>query len=176
MHCASLHSQLSLPGLDCTHAIAVVYPSYPEAPACNHADSQRNRFDIEAAHNKLIDALAARLNRGLHGSIPAPPTPLWTLLPYTGRKACVDHLGHPVVVLSLRDVARDDTGSLDELKDWTWWGLELVRRALKEYWVDGRRGTGAEGAVLIIDAAHAGYRNLVSLTGIRVATELAPDL
>lgn len=98
----------------------------------------------------------------MHGSIPAPPTPLWTLLPYTGQKACVDHLGHPVVVLNLRDVARDDTGSLDELKDWTWWGLELVRRALKEYWVDGRRGTGAEGAVLIIDAANAGYRNLVS--------------
>lgn len=73
-----------------------------------------------------------------------------------------DKLDHPVALLSLREVSRDEAGSLLDLKDWTWWGLELVRRALRDWWIDGRRGTGAEGVVLIIDVAGAGYRNMVS--------------
>lgn len=58
------------------------------------------------------------------------------------------------MVITLRDVVRDDSGSLDELKEWTWWALEMVRRVLR-----GRKG---EGCVLLIDASGAGYRNLVS--------------
>jgi hypothetical protein len=72
-------------------------------------------------------------------------------------------LGHPVAVLSISNVARDEDGSLSELKEWTWWGLELVRRVIRDWWVDGHRGTGAEGVVLLIDVAGAGYRNMVSV-------------
>jgi hypothetical protein len=73
-----------------------------------------------------------------------------------------DKLGHPIAVLTIRDVVRDEAGSLTELKDWVWFGLEMVRRVLADYWVAHRHGTGAEGAVLLIDAKDAGYRNLVS--------------
>lgn len=81
-------------------------------------------------------------------------------LPFT------DRLGHPVAILSLREVIRDDDGSLAEIKDWTWWGLELVRRVIRDWWIDGRRGTGSEGIVLLIDVKGAGYRNLVSYIAV----------
>ncbi|BEI81069.1 hypothetical protein CcaverHIS002_0202290 [Cutaneotrichosporon cavernicola] len=71
-----------------------------------------------------------------------------------------DRLGHPVAVLTLREVVRDEAGSLTELKDWLWFALEMVRRVLADYWVAHKRGTGAEGAVLLVDAKDAGYRNL----------------
>jgi len=64
--------------------------------------------------------------------------------------------------LSLREVVRDEDGSLNELKDWTWWGLELIRRVIRDWWIDGQRGNGAEGVVLLIDVGGAGYRNMVS--------------
>lgn len=73
-----------------------------------------------------------------------------------------DQLGHPIAVLTLRDVARDEAGSLAELKDWVWFALEMVRRVLADYWIAHRHGTGAEGAVLLVDARDCGYRNLVS--------------
>lgn len=75
---------------------------------------------------------------------------------------CTDRLGHPVAVLTLREVLRDEAGSLVDLKEWLWWALELVRRTLHDYWIQERRGTGAEGAVLLVDASGAGYRNMVS--------------
>lgn len=72
-----------------------------------------------------------------------------------------------MVVITLREVQRDNEGSLEEMKEWTWWALEIVRRVLKGYWVDGdfgeKMGYGGEGCVLVVDAQGAGYRNLVSL-------------
>jgi hypothetical protein len=98
------------------------------------------------------------VERGLGGQIPSPPTNVLSVLP----PLITDRLGHPVALLTLREVVRDDDGSLSEVKDWTWWGLELVRRVIRDYWVDGNRGVGAEGVVLVIDVAGAGYRNMVS--------------
>jgi hypothetical protein len=85
-----------------------------------------------------------------------------------------------VVIITLREVRRDGGGGLGEMKEWTWWALEMVRRVLKGWWIDGNlqedesvlregnsrskgRGYGGEGCVLLIDAEGAGYRNLVSL-------------
>lgn len=67
---------------------------------------------------------------------------------------------------------------LDDIKEWIWWALEMSRRTAKDWWsrgmwdgggVDGygrgkgkARGEGGEGIVLLVDAAGAGYRNLVS--------------
>jgi len=55
---------------------------------------------------------------------------------------------------------------MDDLKEWSWWALEMVRRTLLDYWAGdvwgGKRGKGGEGCVILVDAAGAGYRNLVS--------------
>lgn len=76
------------------------------------------------------------------------------------------------MVLTLREVTRDENGKMGDLKEWTWWALEMVRRTLRDWWVEDvwpdegrrcgkRRGSGGEGCVLLVDAAGAGYRNLV---------------
>ncbi|KAL1408701.1 hypothetical protein Q8F55_005514 [Vanrija albida] len=118
---------------------------------------RRNHYNTDKTHHHLLGALQRRADRGLGGVIPPPPSPLLSLLPLP---KVVDRLGRPIAVLTLRDVVRDSSGSLSELKEWIWWGLELVRRALRDYWVHGRRGNGAEGAVLLIDVSGAGYRNM----------------
>jgi len=75
-------------------------------------------------------------------------------------------MGRPVVVFSLREVRRDGDGKMDDLKEWSWWALEMIRRTLRDYWAGdvsgGKRGKGGEGCVILVDAAGAGYRNLVS--------------
>lgn len=74
-------------------------------------------------------------------------------------------MGRPIIVFSLREVRRDENGKMDGLKEWSWWALEMVRRALNDYWagdLGGKRGKGGEGCVILVDAAGAGYRNLVS--------------
>jgi hypothetical protein len=80
-------------------------------------------------------------------------------------------MDRPVVVFSLREVRRDGNGKMDDLKEWSWWALEMIRRCLKDYWAgdawgdgksgNGKRGKGGEGCVILVDAAGAGYRNLV---------------
>ena len=70
-------------------------------------------------------------------------------------------------MLCPREVKRNENGELEDLVEWTWWCCELLRRTLQDYW-EGRRwgrarkGSGGEGCVVIVDAAGAGYRNLVS--------------
>jgi hypothetical protein len=73
------------------------------------------------------------------------------------------------VVLTLREVARDENGRMDDLKEWTWWALEMVRRTLRDWrakdvWKEAKGGGGSsgEGCILLVDTAGAGYRNLVS--------------
>jgi len=55
---------------------------------------------------------------------------------------------------------------MDDLKEWSWWALEMIRRTLRDYWAGdvwgAKRGKGGEGCVILVDAAGAGYRNLVS--------------
>jgi hypothetical protein len=68
-------------------------------------------------------------------------------------------------------VRRDEHGKMDDLKEWSWWALEMMRRTLREYWAGDvwddqkgkgkRRGKGGEGCVILVDANGAGYRNLV---------------
>ena len=78
-------------------------------------------------------------------------------------------MGRPVVVFSLREVRRDENGKMDDLKDWSWWALEMIRRCSRDHWAGDisegkgvKRGKGGEGCVILVDAAGAGYRNLVS--------------
>lgn len=119
----------------------------------------------------------------LHRPVPSIP-------PYSDSALCyilplpryTDKMGRPVVVFSLREVRRDGNGKMDDLKEWSWWALEMIRRALRDYWARdvwderggslgggkgneetrGVRGKGGEGCVILVDAAGAGYRNLVS--------------
>jgi len=68
---------------------------------------------------------------------------------------------------------------MDDLKEWSCWALEMIRRALHDYWGGdtwdddkgkssrgggGKRGKGGEGCVIMVDANGAGYRNLVRFT------------
>ncbi|GMK56392.1 hypothetical protein CspeluHIS016_0302320 [Cutaneotrichosporon spelunceum] len=118
---------------------------------------RRAHFDEAKAHSALLACCAARIEHGLCGAIPSLPVPgLFAMLPLSQT----DRLGHPIAVLTVRQVIRDENGTLTELKDWLWFALEMVRRVLADYWVAHRRGTGAEGAVLLIDVKDAGYRNL----------------
>jgi hypothetical protein len=142
---------------------------------------QRHRYDEAKAHAALLTGLAKRISLGLHRSIPSIP-------PYSDSALCyllplpsyTDRVGRPVVVLTLREVRRDGNGKLDDMKEWSWWALEMVRRSLKDYWAGdswsdegegyrgkdeskGVRGQGGEGCVILVDAAGASYRNLVCL-------------
>lgn len=121
--------------------------------------------------------LAERVNRQLHKPIPLTDltnSPLFFVLPLP---RFVDRLGRPVVVLTLSEVARDENGSLDDVKEWTWWALEKLRRTVHDWWTKGAwsdggararkaRGYGGEGCVVLVNAAGAGYRNLVCLEGL----------
>ena len=74
-------------------------------------------------------------------------------------------VNRPIVVLCPRDVKRTEDG-LDPLVEWVWWCCEMLRRCLLDYWEGdrwGRKGKsyGGEGCVMIVDAAGAGYKNLV---------------
>lgn len=129
--------------------------------------------------------MTTRVSRGLHAPIPAfPPytdSPLFYILPLPQFS---DRDNRPIVVLTLRDVTRDDDGKLDDLKEWTWWALEMVRRTLRDWWTRDvwqdenkshpqPRGSGGEGCVLLVDTAGAGYRNLVRGLELRKQTTQA---
>ncbi|WVQ82912.1 hypothetical protein IAT38_005048 [Cryptococcus sp. DSM 104549] len=137
---------------------------------------RRNRYDESKTHAFLLAALPTRITRGLHAPIPhiepLNVSPLFCILPLPTH---TDKLNRPVAVLTVREVVRDEDGSLDDVKEWIWWMLEMGRRTLRDYWVCGlwngtgaegygrggkRRGDGGEGMVLLVDAAGAGYRNL----------------
>lgn len=115
---------------------------------------------------------------GLHRPIPAfPPysdSSLFYILPLPEH---TDRLGRPVIVLSLRHVRRDEHGKMDDMKQWSWWALELVRRTLHDYWSGQAwqrqpqkqkqkcmhgEGVGGEGCIMLVDASGSSYRNLVS--------------
>ena len=89
-------------------------------------------------------------------------------------------MGRPVVVFSLREVRRDGDGKMDDLKEWSWRALEMIRRALNDYWAGdvwgGKRGKGGEGCVILVDAAGAGYRNLVSRPLVHSRTSILGNL
>lgn len=140
---------------------------------------QRNRYDQDKTHSFLLTVLSTRLSLSLHDPIPSilpySESPLFHILPLPSH---TDKLNRPIVVLTVREVVRDEQGMLDDLKEWIWWALEMCRRTSKDWWsrgmwdgsgVDGygrgkgkARGEGGEGIVLLVDAAGAGYRNLVS--------------
>ncbi|KAI9633146.1 uncharacterized protein MKK02DRAFT_18520 [Dioszegia hungarica] len=139
---------------------------------------RRHRYDPDKALAGLLSTLTHRLSRSLHAAPPSSnpysTSALFHILPlpnFATRK------GQPVVLITLREVRRDAQGGLGEMKEWTWWALEMVRRVLKGWWVVGAfpdghephrdlkrsvegRGYGGEGCVLVIDAEGAGYRNL----------------
>lgn len=145
---------------------------------------QRHRYDPDKALGALLSTLTYRISLSLHSPIPLSSpyanSPLFYILPlprFTTRS------GQPIVIITLKYVQRDASGSLGEMKEWTWWALEVVRRVLKDWWIEGQfechshvstgentadrsssRGYGGEGCVLLVDAAGAGYRNLVSVT------------
>ena len=120
------------------------------------------------------------MSLGLHRPIPSIP-------PYSDSSLCyilplpryTDRVGRPIVVLTLKEVRRDEHGKMDDLKEWSCWALEMIRRALHDYWGGdtwdddkgkssrgggGKRGKGGEGCVIMVDANGAGYRNLVRFT------------
>ncbi|KAL7422758.1 hypothetical protein Q5752_002051 [Cryptotrichosporon argae] len=124
---------------------------------------RRNRYDTHKAHAFLLTALASRLSLELHLPIPlvsCAESDLFYILPLP---RFTDRLGRPIAVLSLRQVARDENG-LEGLEEWMWWALEMTRRTLRDWreggWSRGVKGVGGEGAVLIVDASDAGYRNM----------------
>ncbi|WWD22853.1 hypothetical protein CI109_107347 [Kwoniella shandongensis] len=134
---------------------------------------RRNRYEEDKTHAFLLSALNQRVSLSLHNPIPPfPPysdSSLFYILPLPHH---TDKLSRPIAVLTVREVARDEEGGLGDMKEWTWWALEMVRRTLRDWWVRGgwddsrlgrkghSRGEGGEGLVLLVDAAGAGYRNL----------------
>lgn len=116
--------------------------------------SQRNRYDEDKVHSSLLAALGRRISLGLHEPIPQTPlaeSPLFFYLP----SRFTDKPGRSLAVLSLREVKRDAEGSLEDLKEWVWWALEMGRRVLRDR-------KSISGLVLLVDALGAGYRNIVS--------------
>ncbi|WVR03273.1 hypothetical protein IAU60_000264 [Kwoniella sp. DSM 27419] len=126
---------------------------------------RRHRYDEERTLASLLTSLQQRIIQSLHQAIPSfPPytsAALFHILPLPDH---TDRLARPIAVLSVREVIRDEDGSLEDMKEWAWWALEMVRRTLRDYWVkrvwSRRVGEGGEGLVLIVDAAGAGYRNM----------------
>ncbi|WVF66347.1 hypothetical protein IAT40_001087 [Kwoniella sp. CBS 6097] len=130
---------------------------------------RRNRYDADKTSHFLLAALNQRIEQALHMPIPSfPPytdSPLFYILPLPEH---TDRLGRPVAVLTVKEVVRDEDGGLDDLKEWAWWALEMVRRTLRDYWKASVWGdneikgkvVGGEGMVLIVDAAGASYRNM----------------
>ncbi|KAK8844596.1 hypothetical protein IAR55_006443 [Kwoniella newhampshirensis] len=132
---------------------------------------RRNRYDEDRTHAFLLSALNQRIALALHNPIPSSSpytdSSLFYILPLPHF---TDRLSRPIGVLTVKEVARDAEGGLGEMKEWTWWALEMVRRVLRDWWVRGgwelsgkkgqARGEGGEGMVLVVDAAGAGYRNL----------------
>lgn len=78
------------------------------------------------------------------------------------------------MVITPRELRRDPTvdreEELEEVTEWGWWMLEMIRRVLKGLADSGdsyKAGGGIDagggtGCVLVIDAEGAGYKNLVS--------------
>lgn len=135
---------------------------------------QRHRYDVDKAHQALLAIVAKRVSLRLGDRLPSIPpysdSSLFYILPLPRH---TDRLGRPIVVLSLRQVLRDENGKMDDMKTWSWWALEMVRRTLHDYWAGGTwrekgqkraRGYGGEGCVMLVDAAGSSYRNLVSHT------------
>ncbi|WWD06086.1 hypothetical protein V865_004171 [Kwoniella europaea PYCC6329] len=130
---------------------------------------RRHRFDETKTLTSLLSTLQQRITLSLHSPIPSfPPyteSPLFFILPLPEH---TDRLGRPIAVLTVKEVIRDTDGKLDDLKNYAWWALEVVRRTLRDYWVTGiwtqkrnvHLGEGGEGLCLIVDANGAGYRNM----------------
>lgn len=114
---------------------------------------RRNRYDQNKTHSFLLSVLSTRLSLSLHGPIPSilpySDSPLFHILPLPSH---TDKLNRPIVVLTAREIVRDEQGMLDDVKEWIWWALEMCRRTSKDWW--------SKGIVLLVDAAGAGYRNL----------------
>lgn len=190
-------------------------------------NDQRHRYDRAKAHDALLSTLSYRIAHNLH--LPIPPCPSAHAIPpsslsfsslTTGEPGSTQNIertgvppfailplptfthpsGEPIALITIREVTRDDHGSLDGLKEWVGWGMEMTRRVLRDQasggwpgdadassanrpdagtedsrvWQgkkelpgrhDAQRLTyvgGGTGCVLVIDAAGAGYRNLVS--------------
>lgn len=138
--------------------------------------AQRNRFDRDKTHAFLLAVMPRRAERKLWQPIPSMPyadSDLFYVLPLP---QFTDRLGRPVAVLNVRSIVRNDSG-LDELKEWSWWAVEWVRRVMDEWWtqtsireVGGAqpkqpRGQGGEGMTVIVNAKGGGYRNLVGPSG-----------
>ncbi|EIW72945.1 hypothetical protein TREMEDRAFT_25037 [Tremella mesenterica DSM 1558] len=133
---------------------------------------RRNRYDPVKAQDFLFQVLQTRISRSLHGRIPDyPPYSQSSLFYILPLPKFTDRLNRPVAVLTLKQVVRDGDGRLDDLKAMVWWALEMIRRTLRDWWTkdifqstdkgkEKRRRRGAEGCVLLVDAAGAGYRNL----------------
>ncbi|ODO03206.1 hypothetical protein I350_06051 [Cryptococcus amylolentus CBS 6273] len=136
---------------------------------------RRNRYDTDKTHALLLSTLATRLDMALHSPLPAilpyTDTPLFHILPLPLH---TDRQGRPVAVLTVREIRRDDEGRLDDVKEWMWWALEMCRRTTRDWWGgsmwDGSTnraskkkamGQGGEGLVLVVDAAGAGYLDLL---------------
>ena len=113
---------------------------------------------------------------GLHEPLPSfPPYSNSSLFYILSLPKYTDRLGRPIIVLTLKHVLRDENGKMDDMKQWSWWALEMVRRTLKDWWAsdswaesgqERHRGRGGEGCVMLVDAAGSSYRNLVSTSPI----------
>lgn len=144
-----------------------------------NAPPQRNRYDPSQTHSRLLSTLSHRISHALHLPIPAlsadayasassPPFYLLPLPAFTTR------LGQPVAVISLRGVVRDETGSLGELKGWTWCALEMVRRTLRDWWgssadadadADAGAGDGADAFDDVCNCAGCAGRDIEAIEG-----------
>lgn len=94
---------------------------------------RRNRYDPIKTHSFLLSVLSTRLSLSLHSPIPSilpySDSPLFYILPLPSH---TDKLNRPIIVLTAREIVRDEQGMLDDIKEWIWWALEMSRRTAKE--------------------------------------------
>ena len=212
-------------------------------------DDQRHRYDLAKTHAALLHTIAYRITHSLHLPIPPYPSSFSTdashhHLPSSSTSLAPSHpdpasadvqdipaytilpvptfhtrSNQPIALITLQHVQRDDDGSLDGLKEWVRWGMEMTRRALRDWdacrgavgrgglighfgsdGVSGMKGGEPEGhvrrpdgdgeglkatsadkneggdegvgrCVLVVDAAGAGYRNLVCTFNALITVE-----